>query len=268
MQVIGESDAEILFWYFSEPNAMAIVTEYGLYDNENADYIDWAKGESHLAEEPFIRLLEFAGEYADTGEYGTEEVLPMLQDGRIAGARISLWKLGMLDYAENFFPGGTSYIGYPDCSGGRGIYARTQCIYVNQATEQMEGITEFFRFLLSEEAQRLCVADGECYQLPVRLSTISYLIEQEQTKAEKPGEYGTGSISWLEDGLDEGQLETLQELLDQARPYKFYAMEIEDILYEELTPYFQGARSVEETVAILDNRVQLYLDERGTDLLY
>lgn len=268
MQVIGESDAEILFWYFSDPNAMAIVTEYGLYDNENTDYIDWAKGESHLAEEPFIRLLEFAGEYADTGEYGTEEVLPMLRDGRIAGAGISLWKLGMLDYAETFFPDGTSYIGYPDSSGERGIYARTQCIYVNQATEQMEGITEFFRFLLSEEAQRLCVADGECYQLPVRLSTISYLIEQEQAKAEKPGEYGMGSISWLEDGLDEGQLKVLQELLDQAKPYKFYAMEIEDILYEELTPYFQGARSAEETVAILDNRVQLYLDERGTDLLY
>lgn len=268
MQVIGESDAGILFWYFSEPNAMAIVTEYGLYDNDNTDYIDWKKGESHLAEEPFIRLLEFAGEYGDTGEYGTEEALAMLRSGRIAGAEISLWKLGMLDYAENFFPGRTSYIGYPNCSGEGGVYVRSQCIYVNRATEHMEGITEFFRFLLSEEAQRLCAADGECYQLPVRLSTISYLAEQEQAKAEKPEEYGTGSLSWLEDGLDEGQLETLQELLDRARPYKFYAMEIEDILYEELKPYFQGTRSVEETVTILDNRVQLYLDERGMDLLY
>ena len=42
-------------------------------------------------------------------------------------------------------------------------------------------------------------------------------------------------------------------------------MELESILEEELEPYFSGDRSLEETVEILDNRVQVYLDERGTD---
>ena len=89
------------------------------------------------------------------------------------------------------------------------------------------------------------------------------LLRQEQSKAEDPKEYGTGPIYWLEDGLDERQLQIFQELLEEARPYDFYAMELYDLIYEELTPYFQGDRSLEETVTILDSRVQVYLNEKG-----
>lgn len=67
--------------------------------------------------------------------------------------------------------------------------------------------------MLSEEAQKLCVAENFCYKMPVRLDTYSYLVELEQKKADEP--------------------------------------------------YFSGGRSLEETVEILDNRVQLYLNERG-----
>lgn len=77
--------------------------------------------------------------------------------------------------------------------------------------------------------------------------------------------YDDGYIVWQEDGLSQEQLGILEELLEQAQPYRFYAMELESILEEELEPYFSGDRSLEETVEILDNRVQVYLDERGTD---
>ena len=40
---------------------------------------------------------------------------------------------------------------------------------------------------------------------------------------------------------------------------------MEDIPFEELQLYFQGQRSLEETVRILDNRVQLYLDEKSRE---
>ena len=263
MQTIENSGAETLFWYFSDPNALQIVMHYGLYDNENPAYIDWKRGESHLTEAPFARLLQFAKKYGDTGEYEMSEILSLTESGKIAGVAVNMQKPGDLDYAENFFPGGASYVGYPASDGKRGVYTMAQCVYVNQATEQLEGIREFFRFMLSEEAQKLCVADGMCYRLPVRLSTIDDLLRQEQSKAEDPKEYGTGPIYWLEDGLDERQLQIFQELLEEARPYDFYAMELYDLIYEELTPYFQGDRSLEETVTILDSRVQVYLNEKG-----
>ncbi len=263
MQCIRASDARILDWYFGETDAVKIVICYGLYDNENTDYIDWKKGESHLTEQPFRELLEFAKEYADPGDYETSEVLSMLRSGEIAGTEIGLWRSGQLDYADNLFSGNASYIGYPTSTGKKGVYIRTNCLYMNQASDKVEGVKEFIQFMLSEEAQKLCIADNECFNLPVRLSAISYLVEWEQAKAKEPKSYAFDSISWQEDGLDERQLQVWEELLEQAQPAKFYVTELYGLLEEELEPYFLGERSLEETVKILDSRVQLYLDEKG-----
>lgn len=268
MQAVRNSKAESLYWYYSQYNAYSIVLECGLYDNDNTAYIDWENGESHLKERPFMDLLEFAKEYADRGDYAASEVLSKLQGGEIAGLGLHLWRPGLLDYADTCFAGRASYVGYPTSTGKKGVYVRADCLYVNQATDKLEGIREFMRFMLTEEAQKLCMADGDSFILPVRLSTIFDLVEQERKKADEavePRIFEDGYIIWQEDGLSQEQFETLEELLEQAQPYKFYAMELGSILEEELEPYFGGDRSLEKTVEILDNRVQVYLDERRTN---
>lgn len=267
MRTVRESGAETLYWYFSQDNACRIVLECGLYDNTNTAYIDWEKGESHLDGQPFRELLEFAKAYADRGNYDSSEIFPKLQSGEIAGIELHLWSPGQLDYADTFFSGEASYVGYPTDNGKKGVYVQADCLYVNQSTDSLEGIREFMRFMLTEESQSLCGTGGDTFIMPVRLSTVANLAEQERRRAqetESPRFHEDGYLRWQEDGLDQEQLETLEELFEQAQPYTFYAMGIEDIIYEELEPYFTDARSLEETVKILDNRVQLYLDERGT----
>ena len=168
-----------------------------------------------------------------------------------------------MDYADTFFEGKASYVGYPTSTGKKGVYVRADCLYVNQATDQLEGVREFLRFMLTEEAQKLCVAGGESFILPVRLDAIYHLVELDQRKEENPCTYEDGYVIWQEDGLDQEQLKTLEKLLEQAQPYKFNAMELGSIMEEELAPYFSGDRSLEKTVEILDSRIQVYLDERG-----
>lgn len=263
MQCVRNSNAEVLDWYYFQMDVSNIVLEYGLLDDENTAYIDWEKGESHLTEPPFAELLQFAKEYADTGEYDRSEILSLMQEGYIAGSTLSLQNLGELDQAEDCFNGNASYIGYPSSTGKGGIYARVYCLYLNQASDKEEGVREFARFILSDEAQRLCVSDNFCFSLPVRLETFDYLVEREQKKAAAPEKYATDWMQWEEDGLDEEQLEALRRILTQARPYRSRVMAVEDIFREELEPYAQGARSLEETVRILDNRIQIYLNEKG-----
>lgn len=262
IQCITESNTEILIRNYSAYN---ILISCGFYDNANTTYIDWEKGESHLSEQPFMELLEFAKEYADPQEYNASDVFSLFQEGHIAGEPVNFYNLGLMDRTADLFSGNASYIGYPNSTGEKGVFVSTDCLYMNQASDKIDGVTEFIRFMLSEEAQRRCIAYGDfCYLLPVRLSTISYLIELEQEKADNPVSPADGYLAWQEDGLDEAQLQQLYELMEQAKPYKFHVTEIEDILYEELEPYFAGARSITDTVTILDNRVQLYLNERGS----
>lgn len=266
IQCVRGSDAKVLDWYFSQMDVSAIVLEYGLRDDGNTAYIDWEKGESHLTEPPFAELLEFAAEYADTGDYDRAETFSLMQEGYIAGSTLYLQNLGELERAEECFNGDVSYIGYPDSAGEGGIYARVNCLYLNQASDRGEGAAEFARFILSDEAQRLHVTDRKfCDGLPVRLETFDYLIGLEREKAAAPGTmHSTDWGKWQEDGLDEEQLALIGRILTQAQPDRPKVAAVEDIIREELEPYAQGARSLEETVRILDNRIQIYLDERGS----
>ena len=60
----------------------------------------------------------------------------------------------------------------------------------------------------------------------------------------------------------ETQMEQIRSLFDDARSDWPWPQEIYNMAYEELAPYFDGDCSAEEAVGKLDNRVQLYFDER------
>lgn len=51
-------------------------------------------------------------------------------------------------------------------------------------------------------------------------------------------------------------------LFEDARPEPQIPSELADIIQEELAPFFAGDCSAEEAAGKLDNRVQLYLEER------
>ena len=93
--------------------------------------------------------------------------------------------------------------------------------------------------------------------LPIRLSALEDSIETARTRKER-GEAG----SQLRPALTEEQAEAAHFLIENARPGSWKVTEVESIIIEELGPYFRGQRSLEETVKVLDNIVQLYLDER------
>ena len=79
---------------------------------------------------------------------------------------------------------------------------------------------------------------------------------------DKPVGAGDDVFFWEENGLDEEQLQQFYDMLERARPFPAELEELQEIVNEELEQYFSGNRPLEETLRILDSRVQLYLDER------
>lgn len=254
MEAVKASEAEILQYGCS---GLDIVLQYGLYDNDNTAYIDWEKGESHLAEKPFLELLEFAYQYQDLkGSARAETENEMLQSGKAVAAYSYFYGENSLYALDTAFAGKAALLGYPR-SEGAGIYAQSRYLYVNSASSCMEGIAEFFRFLLSENEQSRNLGDkpmtglGITYiisYLPVNLNSFRQL-----TKYWQGGESG---------GITEKQVEQVNFLLENARPNNWHVQEIKSILSEELAPYFAGDKTAEQAAEILNNRVQIYLDER------
>lgn len=271
MEAVRGSDAEVLQAGWS---AMELVWIYGLHDKSSKRFIDWEKGESHLVEAPFLDFLAFVREYAD-GEgrsWADPHVNPdtRLLEGKVAAVapREDVMNLDSLNELEVRFQGQPAYIGYPRAE-GNGIYVRSSHFYVSSLTEQKEGCRAFLDFMLSAEVQNDYVdykdnLGFDSTKLPTRLSAMEYYIEKK--KQEKVSEYPTGmtpeGISYNKGGLSEEQEEAFRFLLENAHPWNWNDTEIYSMVWEELGPYFAGQKTAEEAAKALDNRVQLYLDER------
>ena len=262
MQAVKASDAEILQYGLSGAD---IVFYYGLLDNENAELIDWANGESHLTEDLFLEILAFAYRYADRGQIPQEEVGDALRGGRIAAVGSVCLELSELNYLEACFEGEPANIGFPR-SEGNGIYATPNMLYVNAGSKGKDGAYEFLRFLVSEEGQRRYVernrSGGGVSLMPIRLDILDEMTALEMRKAGETTARSATGVLFVKDGFTQEQKERFDRLLEKAEPGNWHAAEIMSIVYEELEPYFAGQRTAAEAAANLDNRVQLYMDER------
>lgn len=272
MEAVEKSGAEILHYDY---DGVDIVLWYGLYDNDNTAYIDWERGESHLTEEPFLKLLAFAKRYGDKNkgkhQRGTEG--DMLADKRALATDSEMYDPDELLALYACFAGKPAILGYPRTE-GNGIYVIPRYLYVNQQSSNKEGAIAFLQFLMSEEEQSRYVLNhtmskdgtvGYSPYLPVHLDAFQKLIAYrcnisgEEKKHYISDERG---VSYDTESLTAEQVAQLNTMLEQAVSGNRYAREIQGMISEELMPYFAGQKTAEEVAGILNSRVQLYLDER------
>lgn len=261
MSAVEASEVEMLMSQLTELN---IIYLCGLADVENRDYIDWENRVSYLEGEPFQRLVQFAKKYADHGQIAYEEISEKKQKGRIAGENLAIYAPGSMDYMDFAF--GEKQVvpvGFPRADGSPGIYMQTTYLYMNQGSKKREAVVDFLQYLVSEKAQELYAEGNENQQyLSVRRSAVKAGISRYNRERKKVRENKRGSGEyWLEDGLDEEQEKRFLNILEQAKSENSPAYDIWSMVSEELQPYFEDKRSLEQCVEILDNRVQLYLEE-------
>lgn len=269
MKAVEKSDAEILQYDY---DGVDIVMWYGLYDNDNKAYIDWEKGESHLTEEPFLELLDFAEKYRDKdkGKAQRETEGEMLLSKRAVATRETLHEFKELYGLDACFEGKWASLGFPRTE-GNGIYARSRYLYINSFSACKEGAVAFIKFLLSEEEQskymiyELDRDSGLGYRpyFPVNLNAFQKLVDYSTSINPKVRyECDKRGMAYEIESLTEEQKEQVNFMLERIRPDNWYARNIQNIVSEELEPYFAGEKTAEQAAEILDRRVQLYLDER------
>ncbi len=268
MQAVEETEAEIAQCKY---DGMDIVMWYGLYDNSNKNYIDWENKESHLAEEPFLRLLEFAQKYGDKEGWNgapSNQNASMLSSGKSIALRSDMYRVNQLHQAYAYLKGEPAVLGFPR-EEGYGFYVKSKYLYMNSKSTCKEGVKDFLRFLISEEEQnKIFVQEtspdtnlsGATAYLPVNLKTWDSLISVEKNRNTLQ-KIDADGYNYEYSGLTDEQVELLYFMLEHAQPDNFYAKDIQDIVEEELTPYFAGEKTAEEAVRILHNRVQLFLEE-------
>ena len=142
------------------------------------------------------------------------------------------------------------YLGYPSKS-----HASAQIVFDNNMamsamSENQAAAWEFMKYYLTNFE-------------PSGMPVFEDKFEAQLYAAMHEYEDGVKGHNHLSSNLTSQQADTLRELAYTASGYKQYDMAVYNIVYEEAMSFISGQNSAAEAAAVIQNRVQLYLDEKN-----
>jgi len=257
MECVRNSPAETLSM---DMDGLRIALRYCLTNKNNPRLIDYDAGVSHLTEQLFVDFLEFAKSYGDS--VGYRDAAEEYREGRLAVFDLTITRPEDLLFAAECFQGEETFIGLPS-EQGRGISVESDLLYLNSSSQCKEGAKEFLRYLMSEDGQLSYVSSFFHKPFSCRRDVTEAVVEEFQSAQYTPYDiYDRQGVSYQLAPLDEDQLRQLWELFEDAGPAFSLPEGLLAIVIEELSPFFAGDCSAEDAAQKLDNRIQLYFDER------
>ncbi|MCM1535417.1 MAG: extracellular solute-binding protein [Clostridium sp.] len=238
------------------------------------DFIDWENDKADFDCEKFKNILRFAGRYPSPGEMNydfSERLGKKMREGELllSTAFISAFQDIQV---QDFVYGGVTFIGYPTADGSNGcdLFTTNACAIASKSKHKEEA-WGFIEFLLSGEMNEWSEDSFPCKKddLMKKITAVEY-------RKDSNGNISLNDIGepWLKystvlyDGVKyEYHAVTEEEaalgiqLLETAKFDTSNDSVISGIIYEEAEGFFRNQKTVDEVAAIIQNRVQLYLDE-------
>lgn len=203
-----------------------------------SDFVDLDNGICRFDSPEFIKVLEICMKYAETPiNYNLDSMADMINNGEYIGfiaadcdmKSLTHW---YLEHGDNMHT-----VGYPS-ERGTGNYLTCQgMLVVNKNCKSREAVQEYLENILSKKMQKI-----------LNESSIPLRNDMEQNDFEYEKEYD----AYLK----------AEELISKSVACDSRYDKIKEMIFEECMPYFYGEKTAEETVKVIQNRVQLYLDEQ------
>lgn len=232
-------------------------------------FVDMESKNCHFVNEEFQELLEFSAQFEDSGIVGFDSVegyeklqkgeICLLYDGVIGGFQeYTLYR--ELSGKNCRLPG------FPSISGcGPEIVTNSSFLTINSDSEHKDIAWQFLCTFLDD---RYLISDdnvGRSQGFPVTVSGFEMLAQKAMTANTGGGEgsfinTGGETITYPLYPTTEEEIAYLKKMISEVTPPEDYG-EIETIVWEEIQSYWDGTKTVQETMEIIQNRAQLYLDE-------
>lgn len=218
--------------------------------------VDWEKGTCDFSGELFGKLLEVAKRY----QYDERNNYPKVTTQHSLFGMYSIY----FDFyteaekeANGYVPTGVLFDDgrYPVPTV---MQSGNRVLMLNANAANRDGAWEFVKFLLSDESQEKLA--GTFDPLPVKKSVFKSLLEKEI--ADGPAENLGKETMVFEPPLTRERADEIEAFLESARALPYKTAPILEIIREESVEYFNGNKSIGQVAAVIENRVQLYLDEQ------
>ncbi len=223
-----------------------------MWNARQQQWVDWKQGIAKFNQEEFTELLQFAYTYESKYDGESESAENRWQEGKILLYSRPVIDMTTYLWYQEVLGDDRVAIGYPTQEGTPCNELSAYGGYgINAASAHKEGAWAFIEYLASSQTGEKTYQSG--------IATLNSAMEDmlEQSKEEK-----VISISGYDiPPATDKDIQQFRQLLDDAVIRDGELIVVNEILTEELDMCFSGGRSVEETAAVIQNRVQLYLDE-------
>lgn len=243
------------------------VLRYFLQDSGSlCGMVDFENGTCDFGSELFGKMLEAAKRYGD--ESGREE-------WKCLTSRRLYHSFYCFNDSSYLSKTGQTEIGFLFDDGKSAEMRTNNILAVNASSDKKEGAWEFVSFLLGEEVQsdfgvkESKEAPGRGVNMgsfPVSRSAFeklcgehSQVINDGQDTVIESSYYG---IKTVITGLTQERKEELRTTLEEAQTAPLHTKTVLGIILEEAKEYFSGVKTIEQVRESLENRVQLYLNEK------
>ena len=224
------------------------------------DFIDWDKGTCDFTGEDFKQILEFCKSYQGKVLSGgwhqavrQDEVLLMMQ---------MFNSVGDYQLAEEIFGEPITCVGFPVVEGSGTLANMLGDYAINAAAANKDACWDFLKYVLQND---------EGYgSIPLLRQRFDDMMQQAMTEEMTEDGERVPKTSYISMNVDNSfyvyaasreQVDAFRALVSSAdRPYQYH-MVIMNIIREEAEDYFNDRKSLEETVAVIQSRVGIYVAE-------
>jgi len=163
-------------------------------------------------------------------------------------------------------------IGMPTPTGGRHLIRPEPGIGINANSPHREAAWSFVRRLLLPDAYAQFGLPLRIDRFEARITELMTPVLWEETNPEwgavegeeMPVRIMIGDLAaFYLYALQEDEAAKIREIVEGADMVLHYDETISMIVKEETLPFFAGDRTAEDTARIIQNRIQIYLSERG-----
>lgn len=271
--VLKKKDKDVNAFYWNDK----IDLLYTLLEMNVSDFVDWSTGKCYFDGKEFRELLVLVEQVGTDGmsEYN-EELLA--ERKAIRNGSVLFWE-GCVNLAQLYMNRTTlgedvTYVGYPneDKEGSYFRFNHPFAICSNSKEKQMAW--EFVRIFMTKEYQSKMDLYGnsmptrqDCFDLMIEANLATEAYTNEMGQQVIPGAlWSAYSMTYTdtlseENPLTKKEAEELIALVGKTKRCVSYEDALMDIIQEEAEYYFAGEKSLEDTVKIIENRAETYVNE-------
>ena len=242
-----------LFWYNYQGEIM-----YKMVYNNMDSWLDYEKGECYFNTDEFKAVLAYAKEQPAEMVWDDSVTLPgQLAEDKVIFNDFNMSQMPDYQFNKYVFGEDVTMIGYPgkDDDGVR-LVTNGCAMAITEQCEHKDVAWQLAKTFISEEY----LTGIHAWGIPTTQAGLDNFIYEAQ---HMEGEHG---YSWddvemsIISATDEEVAEFLA-IVEKADELQYMDTAIQKIIEEEVAPYFQGQKSVEEVADIIQSRVDIYMKE-------